>query len=225
MPETKDGPRWLKNLLRLPRRTAQSLRRRFGREYSLQREADRYVWRKLSPERVAELLSVDGTTSASECRLLYYLAATAPQGEIVEVGSYKGKSTAWLAEAARSRGMHVTSIDPFLKPGGEEGFNQTAERFTFGPLVTSHKALSHDIGATWSQPIALLWVDGCHELPAVMQDIADFTPHLVSGAAAVFDDANSDRFPGVVQGIRTLMQDDRFQFVGILRNIAIFRKK
>jgi hypothetical protein len=225
MPDAKEGPRWLKNLLRLPRRTAQSLRRRFGRQYALQREADRYVRRELPSERVAQLLWVDGTTSAANCRLLYYLAATAPQGEIVEVGSYKGKSTVWLVEAARRRGMHVTSIDPFIKPGGEEGFRRTAERFAFGPLVTSHKALSHDIGATWSQPISMLWVDGCHEFPAVMQDITDFTPHLVSGAAAVFDDARSDQFPGVVQAIQTLIQDDRFQFAGILRHVAVFRRK
>ncbi len=44
-------------------------------------------------------------------RLLALLAAGAPQGALIEIGTSAGYSTLWLALAARQRGGHVTTYE------------------------------------------------------------------------------------------------------------------
>jgi predicted O-methyltransferase YrrM len=44
-------------------------------------------------------------------RLLWFLALTLPARNIVEIGTSRGVSTLWLADAARSTGGHVLTLD------------------------------------------------------------------------------------------------------------------
>ena len=181
--------------------------------------------RELPADLEAALAAVPGTTSQRECRLLFYLAATAPGGgQIVEIGAFKGKSTAWLAEAARRAARNVITIEPFLR-STEEDVRSVLQRFNLEGVVTLHKALSHEVGKDWSGPIAMLWVDGGHDYEVVRRDVEDFAPHLVSGGVAVFDDMKP-RFPGVARALEeTLMRDERFSYLGELRGLAIFRRR
>ncbi|GAH29842.1 unnamed protein product, partial [marine sediment metagenome] len=66
-------------------------------------------------EKVRQLTSgIDGWLSDSEGELLYELAKKVPSGQaIVEISSWKGKSTVWLAkgtEAGQRNKVH--SVDP-----------------------------------------------------------------------------------------------------------------
>ena len=66
-------------------------------------------------EKMRQLTSeIDGWLSDSEGELLYELAKSVPCGQaIVEIGSWKGKSTVWLAkgtEAGQRNKVH--SVDP-----------------------------------------------------------------------------------------------------------------
>lgn len=182
--------------------------------------------RTLAPERIRLLATIPGNASARECRLLFALAAQAQgAGQIVEIGAFKGKSTAWLAEAARHTGRRLVSIDPHLR-GSDEEFRETARRLQFEDVATLHKAYSHDIGKDWREPIAFLWVDGGHDYECVRQDILDFTPHLEPGGVVVFDDANAENFPGVVRALdETLRRDPAFESLGQIKTFALFRRK
>lgn len=218
-------PRWLRNIVLLPPRIHKSLRHRLRKVYGLQWRANRLVRKELSAESRTALSAVPGTTSDRDCRLLYYLARISPLGTaLVEIGAFKGKSTAWLAEAARRDGRAMTSIDPQLKDSQEE-FARTVRQFRIDEVAVIHKAFSHEIGKDWSGPIGLLWVDGGHDCETVRQDIQDFTPHLAAGGIAVFDDANERRFPGVLRALaETLRRDRAFQCLGDLRGLAIFKR-
>lgn len=215
-----------RNIAKLPVRTWRTISKRLQPVYRLQREADAMADTELQIARQDELESIGGTTSDHECRLLYYLARQSPrQGAIVEIGAFKGKSTAWLAEAARKSGQPLISIDPHLQ-GTFDDFRQTVERFNLCDVATLHRALSHEIGRNWSQPIAFLWVDGGHDYDIVRQDIDDFAPHLLPGGYAAFDDVNPQTFPGVVQALNeTLHNDESFVYEGIIGTIAIFRRR
>jgi len=218
--------RLLHNLAKLPQRTMRSLRKRTSAVYRLQRAADRFARAKLSPQRLGDLSAIDGTTSDHECRLLFYLACRAAgDGRIVEIGAFKGKSTAWLAETARLTGKHLVSIDPHLQ-GTLEEFQKTVDRFDIASVATIHRAYSHDIGRNWTDPISFIWIDGGHNYEIVRQDIDDFTPHVQRGGFMVFDDVNEQMFPGVVRALHeTLHADDAFTYQGLLETIAVFEKR
>src|SRR5688500_2728947 len=85
----------------------------------------RATGRSIRPEDVDRLVAdVEGWFGLEEGRLLYRLAFEAdPAGAIVEIGSWHGRSTIWLAAgAAAGRGASVIAIDPHhgthLRPDG-----------------------------------------------------------------------------------------------------------
>ena len=218
--------RLVRNIAMLPTRTAQSIVRRSRPQYRLERASIRYARQQLAPEIFSRLCNVPGYTVSRKCMLLYYLAVTtlAP-GCIVEIGAFKGKSTAWLAQAARQAGRRLHSIDPQVE-GTLEDFRATVREFDLAAVTTIYHAFSHDVGKGWSAPIAFLWVDGGHDYGTVLQDIRDFAPHVTPGGWIVFDDARPDVTPGVIRAIEeTLRRDDTFEYVGRIRDVDVFRRR
>lgn len=220
--------RVLQNVARLPSRTAHSVRRLLTPDYRLERTANRAVQGWLSTDRRRELESIEGMSSHRECRLLAHLATqTPPGGVIVEIGAWLGKSTAWLVEGAQrlSPPLGVVSIDPHQRDSWT-GFCATVERFRLQARgLQVHRAFSHDIGRTWSTPIGMLWVDGCHEYEPVLHDIDDFTPHVIPGGWVVFDDAAGGKFPGVERAIaERLSGRGDIRHVATVRNLQVFRR-
>jgi predicted O-methyltransferase YrrM len=222
--------RLMRNLIRLPRRALDGLARRRDPAYRLQRDADRMVRRWIVPARLRELESIPGNTSARKCRLLAHLATQAPQGGcIVEIGAFKGKSTAWLVEAAGKRPDRpmVVSIDPH-DPSGLDSwheFSRTVERFGLTRRgLEVRRARSHDVGVHWDRPISMLWIDGSHEYHDVRTDIEDFVPHVIPGGWIVLDDARGGRFPGVERAVAELLCGrPGFRDVGAIKHFRLFQ--
>jgi len=152
--------------------------------------------------RVRQLTSeIDGWLSDSEGELLYNLAKEVPSGQaIVELGSWKGKSTVWLAkgtEAGQRNKVH--SVDPHSgsKAHVSEGETNTYPAFINNltkagvqdivvPLVkTSAEALKH-----WGEGIGLLWIDATHEYEDVKRDFLSWEPYLLPGARVAFHDCD-----------------------------------
>ncbi|GAH41399.1 unnamed protein product, partial [marine sediment metagenome] len=113
---------------------------------------------------------IDGWLSDSEGELLYKLAKEVPSGQaIVELGSWKGKSTVWLAKGTEAgQRNEVYSIDPHsgTKAHVSEGEMNTYTAFltnltkaggqaTVVPLVTT----SEKCARRWREGVGLLWVD------------------------------------------------------------------
>ena len=147
-----------------------------------------------------------GLISAEQGDVLASLAAEVPEDQaIVEIGSFKGKSTAFLAYGARlGRGAHVWAVDPWDLPGnpyGKHGFSAPEVREAFEAQlracrlwsrVTALRAFSTEAAADWTgQPIGLLYIDGDHEEAAVRADVAAWTPHLAAEHVIVFDDLDT----------------------------------
>jgi len=210
----------------LPTRTGQSLVRLSRPQYRLERASIRYTRQQLAPDMFSRLCNVPGYTVSRKCMLLYYLAATtSAPGCLVEIGAFKGKSTAWLAQAARQAGRRLHSIDPHVE-GTLDDFRATVRAFDIAAVATIYQAFSHDVGKDWSLPIAFLWVDGGHDYGTVLQDIRDFTPHVAPGGWVVFDDARPDVTPGVIRALdETLRRDDAFDYIGRIRDVDVFRRR
>ena len=219
--------RVLHNLVRLPRRTAGSLLRLVDPNYRLERRA-RSVRFWLDRQRMAELESIPGMCSQRECRLLAYLILQAPpRGDVVEIGAWKGRMTAWLVEAAQIRAdqLAIHSIDPHHR-GSWEDYCKTLSRFDLCARgLRVYRASSHEVGQAWTRPISLLWIDGSHEYKDVAVDIADFTPHVVVGGWVGFDDSAGGHFPGVERAVAEwASHDKRFVRVATLRNVSFYRR-
>ena len=68
---------------------------------------------------------IQGWLHPDSGKLLYHLARAAPTANIVELGSWKGRSTAWLANSVRDRGEgRVYAVDTWKGTGNEEMHRQ-----------------------------------------------------------------------------------------------------
>ncbi len=153
-------------------------------------------------EKVRQLTSeIDGWLSDSEGKLLYKLAKEVPNGQaIVEIGSWKGKSTVWLAKGTEAGQRNkVRSVDSHSESKAHisEGETNTYPAFINNltkagvqdivvPLVkTSAEALKR-----WREGIGLLWIDAIHEYEDVKRDFLSWEPHLLPGARVAFHDCD-----------------------------------
>jgi len=136
-----------------------------------------------------------------EALFLMLAAAGAPvDGAIVEIGSFKGRSTIGLAYVAQHYGLgRVVAVDPHTSPSATDpdlgaqqssydDFQENLRRAGVADAVDCRRAFSHEVARDWSQPIRLLWIDGDHMYPAVKQDLTLFGPHLAPGGILVMHD-------------------------------------
>jgi predicted O-methyltransferase YrrM len=154
--------------------------------------------RHLLPEDVDGITQdVEGWFGPLEGRLLYRLAAAAdPTGWIVEIGSWHGRSTLWLAAgSAAGLGARVAAIDPHsgtaLRESGvstEGVLRDNLARAGLGERVEVVVGASQDVVAGWSRPVSLLWIDGDHEYEAVRRDLELWEPHLLPDATVALHD-------------------------------------
>lgn len=165
-----------------------------------------------------ELYALEGLVPDDVGETLFELASAVEPGlAIVEIGSYKGKSTGFLAAGARAgRGARVFAVDPWDlgKVNGRFGFTENATRKAFDRQlravglrsgVTAKRGFSVDVAAVWTgPPIGLLFVDGDHAEESILADVAAWRPHLAPRSTVVFDDLDTPKNPGVRVALETL---------------------
>ena len=156
--------------------------------------------------------AIEGWISDIEGYVLYRLARDGEgEGAIVEIGSWMGKSTAWLAAGSLARKREpVIAVDTFKGSPEhqerdvlrEEGttyhrFTGNLERAGVFAHVEPRIATSLEAAAAWDgRPIRLLFIDGDHSYEAAKADLDAWLPQVVEGGYVVFDDV-IDAFPGV----------------------------
>jgi hypothetical protein len=158
------------------------------------------------------LHELEGLVPEEVCNTLYDLASCVPPDQaIVEIGSYKGKSTCFLAAGAKNGlGARVWAVDPwdlngnitgrfgFAEARTREMFRHQVEEAGLSDHITAIRGFSIAVAKTWDgPPIGLLYVDGDHREAAVRGDWNAWQPHLVEGATVVFDDLDTPKNPGV----------------------------
>lgn len=174
-----------------------------------------------------------GFLTEREARFLALVAACAPaQGTILEIGSFKGKSTVGLAAIAQRYGLGpVVSVDPHSAPavtdfghGSDqsswEDFRASLRRAGVEHSVEAHREYSRDLGRGWSRPIRFLWIDGDHTYRGAKEDIDLFRRHLVPGAIVALHDV-LHTFEGPVRVFaEELLGSDAFGPAGVCGSIG-----
>ncbi|MCS4199749.1 class I SAM-dependent methyltransferase [Salinibacter ruber] len=165
------------------------------------------------PSYIGSVCGVEGMTSIEEAKLLYEISKNTSNGCIVEVGSYRGRSTVCIGCGARDGDQpEVFSIephDPFVGVlGGEFGpedrkeyyYNMTkTEMYQYVKLVYLR---SDVVTSGWKNPVGFLLLDGDHSYESVSNDWRCWKPHLSEECVVAFDDSNLDGPKKVIEEIK-----------------------
>jgi MMP 1-O-methyltransferase len=176
---------------------------------------------------------VPGHLTEKEARFLGLLAACVPaRGTIVEIGSFKGRSTVMLAKVASHYGCGpVVAIDPHNSPilldhqanreaSSYQDFLDSIHTAGVSAHVESHAAYSKEVAISWNRPIRVLWIDGDHSYEGAKNDLDGFFPHLVPQSVLAYHDALNN-FPGPIRVfVEDVLHSDRFGPAGFVQSIA-----
>jgi predicted O-methyltransferase YrrM len=144
------------------------------------------------------------------------------EGGVVEVGSFMGRSTCWLATGVgvAKRGM-VTAVDHFQgspehQAGGTHPVAEIARDGSTLPafranlaahgldaFVTPIVSASLNAAEKWTTPLRLVFIDGDHSYEASRDDFEAWSKFVVPGGLVAFHDIGA--WPGVTKYYKELL--------------------
>jgi predicted O-methyltransferase YrrM len=175
--------------------------------------------RRVDPELLKAAEAATGFMPAAEGLALYAAAARyADRGPVLEVGTYCGKSTIYLAAAAREKGQPVITVDHHHgseenQPGWEYHDTSLVDPAT-GRLDTLPHARatlaaagveddvivvvgrSAQVARLWRTPLGLLFIDGGHTDAAAGTDYESWAPWVAPGGVLAIHDVFPDPADG-----------------------------
>ncbi|WP_250462764.1 class I SAM-dependent methyltransferase [Microbulbifer litoralis] len=197
-----------------------------------------------------DIRAIKGFLASSEGAALHHLAAEASAlGACLEVGSYCGKSTIYIASACKLVDGIVFAVDHHR--GSEE--HQPGEEYHDPELFDEHARLmdsfrtfrrnirtaqledwvvplvaSSAIAARhWNTPLGLVFIDGGHSLEAAMTDYRCWARHIVPGGYLAIHDI----FPDPADGgqapydiYKLALASGQFELVEMVDTLGILRR-
>ena len=153
-------------------------------------------------ETLSLIQGIKGHLTGREARCLFTLGYfPTSSGQVLEIGSYMGKSTVLLAKAHILSGntQKLQAVDPLNSPSitdptireGDnvsDTFYQNLKNHGVADQVDFLQGLSSDLAKNWKGDIRLLWIDGDHTYKGVKLDLELFKPFLKEGAMVAFHD-------------------------------------
>jgi predicted O-methyltransferase YrrM len=187
---------------------------------------------------LASVAEVEGWMSPDQARRLYDAAASTTAGQrIVEIGSFRGRSTIVLASAAPA-GVQVIAIDPhagndrgpqeidgFAEQAADDNtvFNANLAAAGVADRVRHVRAFSNLAHADVDGPIEVLYVDGAHRYAPARADIRDWGARVSNGGTMLIHDSFSSI--GVTLAIiRELVFGSSWRYVGRARSMTEYRR-
>lgn len=199
---------------------------------------DRYIVRfKIRPFQ-----HIDGWLTVTEASALYRTAAALPpDGVVVEIGSWKGRSTYCLAKGLPAGGV-VYAIDPFDASGEAGSAHTYQKRQGETPLLAQFEQRMTALGVMAQiRPLAgyshqfvgqiphidFLFLDGDHSVAGTTADFEQYTPYLAPGGYLALHDYGPDKAEmGPVWVVENLVRPSgAYEHVGTFDSLWLGRKK
>jgi len=198
----------------------------------------------------SHLNSVRGFLDHNEGICLYnHALSSSKKGPILEIGSYCGKSTIYLATAAKEYNCSVYSIDHHS--GSEENqvgweyhdielFDEETGKInsfpefmrnlrkanlldTVIPIVSDSSLVSRD----WKIPLSMVFIDGGHTMEAAFNDFNNWKDKIIKGGILAIHDV----FPNPDDGgrppfeiYRKALSENNFKEVEAVKSLRILEK-
>ncbi|MFC7813864.1 MULTISPECIES: class I SAM-dependent methyltransferase [unclassified Streptomyces] len=169
-----------------------------------------------SPTTLAAFEAAKGFMPTHE-GLALYAAAVEAGGlglPLLEVGTYCGRSTVLLADAARRAGVSALTVDHHRgseeqQPGWEyhdpetvdpelgvmdtlPTFRRTLHRAGLEEHVVALVGRSPQVASVWNSPLGLVFIDGGHTDEHANADYEGWAPHVADGGLLVIHDVFPD---------------------------------
>ncbi len=208
----------------------------------------------MNPQRRGVALATKGFMPPDEGDALWDAALAAavelPVMPMLEVGSYCGRSTIWLGDAAERSGTLLFAVDHHR--GSEE--NQAGWDHHDADVVDSRvgrmdtlpffRSAIHDAGledsvvavvgrspavaAVWTTPLSMLFIDGGHGEEPARLDYEGWVPHVAVGGTLaihdVFPDPADGGRPPYEQIFVPALESGRFQLVSATGSLRVLRR-
>ena len=198
----------------------------------------------------SHLNSVKGFLDHDEGICLYnHALSSSKKGPILEIGSYCGKSTIYLAAAAKEYNCSVYSVDHHT--GSEENqvgweyhdielFDEETGKInsfpefmrnlrkanlldTVIPIVSDSSLVSRD----WKIPLSMVFIDGGHTMEAAFNDFNNWKDKIIKGGILAIHDV----FPNPDDGgrppfeiYRKALSENNFKEVKAVKSLRILEK-
>jgi predicted O-methyltransferase YrrM len=188
---------------------------------------------------VERVNGVEGWLSDGQARRLWDCAQRVPAaGRIVEIGSFRGRSTIVLALASWSE-VEIVAIDPH--GGGDRGPNEIAPDAGRGESdnavfrrnlhdagvegrVRHVRAMSSQASGDVRGTVDLLYIDGAHRYAPARDDIASWGARVSTGGTLVIHD--SFNAIGVTLALlRLLAFGSEYRYVGRTASMAEYHRE
>ena len=194
--------------------------------------------------------TVKGFLDPKEGHALYsYALEAGALGPVLEVGSYCGKSTVYLGEACREKGVSLYAIDHHRgseehQPGEEyhdqdlfdgkaelmdtfREFRQTMRNAVLEDVVVPIVASSSVASRNWHTPLGMVFIDGGHSLEAAQTDYRSWVSHVVTNGTLAIHDI----FPDPAEGgqapyeiLKLAVASGLFEEVDRVKTLGILRR-
>ena len=174
---------------------------------------------ELPPDVRAAAEAAKGFMPPAEGEALFETAAAyAGTGPIAEIGTYCGKSTIYLAAAARAAGQRVITVDhhhgseenqpgwEYHDPGLVDPRTGRLDTLPHARATLGQAGLEEDVivivgwsarvARLWSTPLGLLFIDGGHTESAAQADYEGWARWVAPGGALAIHDVFPDPADG-----------------------------
>ncbi|WP_405531652.1 class I SAM-dependent methyltransferase [Streptomyces avidinii] len=203
------------------------------------------------PETLAAFEAAKGFMPVREGLALYEAATAA--GELglplLEVGTYCGRSTILLADAAREAGVAAITVDHHRgseeqQPGWEyhdptvvdpeiglmdtlPTFRRTLHRAGLEDHVIAIVGRSPQVAATWGGRLGFVFIDGGHTDEHASGDYEGWAPHVAVGGTLVIHDVFPDPADGGQAPYRIYLRalaSGAFEEISVTDSLRVLRR-
>ncbi|WP_405980881.1 class I SAM-dependent methyltransferase [Streptomyces sp. NBC_00158] len=203
------------------------------------------------PETLAAFEAAKGFMPVREGLALYEAAAEAAALglPLLEVGTYCGRSTILLADAAREAGVAAITVDHHRgseeqQPGWEyhdpsvvdpevglmdtlPTFRRTLHRAGLEEHVIAAVGRSPQVAAAWGGKLGFVFIDGGHTDEHATGDYEGWAPHVATGGTLVIHDVFPDPTDGGQAPYRIYLRalaSGAFEEVSVTDSLRVLRR-
>lgn len=191
----------------------------------LRRAREWHINRDLSACGLSNASKIHTFTHKEELAALYNLAAQLPDGaRVLEIGSYLGASTCYLAAGLRGRKASIVCVDTWENQTMPDGVRDTFAEFKANTkgvehLITTIRKRSDQVAAAeLGAPYDLIFLDGDHSYAATKKDFELAAQVSAPGGVLAFHDSRC--FQGVSRVIGEVLATGDWTLVGITQNFS-----